>query len=126
MFYESCKKSLTEQKNNFNHSLKKCFDNFQFFEHEKNNDKETEEKSIFDFLSDGIYLLTMFFLIIFLFPFFVYIYLNLFYEKKPTVEQFVSIESYLQNDKSFHLIERLDSVHEDSSNLFNETTDENI
>ncbi len=77
---------LTEEENNFKHSLKKCFDNFQFLEHEKNNDKETKEKSIFDVLSDGIYLLTMFVLIVFLFPFFVYIYLNLFYEKKTVIE----------------------------------------
>ena len=86
MFYEKCKTSLTEEENNFKHSLKKCFDNFQFLEHEKNNDKETKEKSIFDVLSDGIYLLTMFVLIAFLFPFFVYIYLNLFYEKKTVIE----------------------------------------
>ena len=75
MFYEKFKSDLIEQRKIFYH----CFSNFQFLEHEKNNDKETEEKSIFDVLCDMIYLLTMFVLIMILFPIFVYIYLNLFY-----------------------------------------------
>ena len=86
MFYEKCKTGLIAQRNNFNHSLKKCIDNFQFLEHEKNNDQETEENSILYILSDGFYLVTMFVLIIFLFPFFVYIYLNLFYEKRLSLK----------------------------------------
>jgi hypothetical protein len=85
MFYEKCKTGLIEQRNNFNHSLKKCFYDFQFPEYGKSNDKETG-KSISAVLSDGVYLVTMFVLIMFLFPFFVYIYLNLFYEKKTVIE----------------------------------------
>jgi Leucine-rich repeat (LRR) protein len=86
MFYEKCKRALIEQENNFNHSLKKCFNSFHFLKHEKNNDKETE-KSILYVLSDGFYLVTMFVLIGFLFPFFVYIYLDLFYETKALFER---------------------------------------
>jgi hypothetical protein len=65
MFYEKCKTGLIAQRNNFNHSLKKCFHNFQFIGYEKGSVKETKDKSIADVLSDGIYLLTMFFLIVF-------------------------------------------------------------
>jgi len=86
MFYEKCKTGLIAQRNNFNHSLRKCFHNFQFKGYEKESVKETKDKSIADVLSDGIYLLTMFFLIIYLFPFFVYVYLNLFHEKKTFTE----------------------------------------
>ena len=82
---------ITAQRNNFNHSLKKCFHNFQFIGHEKESVKETKDKSIVDVLSDGIYLLTMFVLIVFLLPFFVYIYLNLFHEIKTLTEK---IETY--------------------------------
>jgi hypothetical protein len=100
MFYEKCKKSLNKQNNNFNHSFKKCFDNFKFFEHEKDNDKESEEKSILYVLSDGIYLLTMFALIMFLFPFFVYVYLNLFYEKKTVIDIIKTNIAENENEKS--------------------------
>ncbi len=86
MFYEKCKTSLISQENNFNHSLKKCFISLRFLDDFKSNGQETEENSIFYVLSDGIFLSIMFVLIMFLFPFFVYIYLNLFYGKKPTVE----------------------------------------
>jgi hypothetical protein len=85
MFYEKCKTDLISLRNNFNHSLKKCFNDFQFLEHEKNNYKE-KEKSIFDVFSDGVYLVTMFVLIAFLFPFFIFLYLNLFNEKKTPME----------------------------------------
>ena len=39
MFYEKCKTGLTEQRNNLNHSLKKCFKSFQFYEYEKTIEK---------------------------------------------------------------------------------------
>ena len=86
IFYEKCKTGLTVQENNFNHSLKICFDNFQFIGYEKESDKETKDKSIANILSDGIYLLTMFVLIMYLFPFFVYVYLNIFHEKNTFTE----------------------------------------
>jgi hypothetical protein len=86
MFYEKCKTVLIAQRNNFNHSLKKCFKSFQFIGYEKNNGKESKERSIVDVLSDGTYLLTMFGLILFLFPFFVVVYFNIFNEKNTLIK----------------------------------------
>jgi hypothetical protein len=65
--------------------LKKCFNSFKLVDYQKNNGKETV-KSVLNVLSDGIYLLTMFALIMFLLPFFVYVYLNLFYKKNNVIE----------------------------------------
>jgi len=64
MFYEKCKTVLIAQRNNFNHSLKKCFHNFQFIGYEKEPNIEKSKKSILLVLENGIYLCTMFLLFI--------------------------------------------------------------
>jgi len=85
IFYEKCKTGLTEQRNNFNHSFKKCFKSFQFIGYEKESFKEISNNLILDVLSNGLYLVTMLVLIMYLFPFFLYIYLNLLNEKKDFI-----------------------------------------
>ncbi len=100
IFFEKCTYKIMEKKNNFNHSLKSCFQNLQFID--KNDDKETENLKL-NVFNDGLYLLTMALLILFLLPFFVYVYLNLFYEPKIAFkidDTFVLTESNLQSENN--------------------------
>jgi Leucine-rich repeat (LRR) protein len=134
MFYEKCKNNLIAWRNDFNHSFKKCFNNFQFLEHEKNNNKETENSTL-NVLKNGIYLLTMIILILFFLPFSVFIITDLFYEVETSFKinkNLVLPESNLHIKNELYLdIKNPPSncmLHEDSlksSDLLNDALDDN-
>ena len=88
IFYEKCKAVLISQNNNFNHSNRKCLSDFQFVDAERLEENGIRNL-IVEVLGNGFYLITMLALILFLFPFVLIVYLNIFYhndwcQKSPT------------------------------------------
>ncbi len=77
MFYEKCKTGLTEQRNNLNHSLKKCFKSFQFYEYEKTIEKGESENSLLRVFKSVIYLLSMTLINISFLPIFIIVYFEI-------------------------------------------------
>ncbi len=78
MFFEKCKNNISEQRYNFNHSLKKCFDNFKFIGYDKESDKEISNNPILLVLENGIYLFTMALIFISFSPIFIIVYVVFF------------------------------------------------
>jgi Leucine-rich repeat (LRR) protein len=75
IFYEKCKKSLNKQNNNFNHSLKKCFNDFQFIGYAKGINHEESNNSV---AKNGIYLFTIALIFISFTPIVIIVYVEFF------------------------------------------------
>jgi Leucine-rich repeat (LRR) protein len=78
IFYEKCKKSLIDQKNNFNFVFKKCFINSKFYEHEKAIEKEENKSSMVRVFESGLYFLSMIIICISFLPIFIIVFVEIF------------------------------------------------
>ena len=107
-FYEKCKNQLIRISNNFNHTKKLCFGNFLFY-YEKDLDEKFDTRNNFaKIFSNEYFLVTIFIVLGFLFPFFVYVFvfeLNTFKNKKATIkkQQNASVSQNGQNDSGSRL-----------------------
>ena len=101
-FYEKCKKNLIQTKNNFNHSLRKCFNNFQIIDIGNSDENEVKQKElIIKILSNGVFILTLILLLLLFVPIFTIVYFHTIKWKYSLAEnEQNNLENDLNSEKS--------------------------